>query len=258
MWKTEYVTYIGNHFNIDHFFLTQQQKEIPFLFFSFPKVHFSAYLGSGVKSLPRYSSHRIWTMRVNQCLCSKNIAIIMTRLYKLYRNMVDDSKCLLNCWGYRNMRTSWSTADGQSLHMLISLLMQQSLLLTVMNSFWKSTSLFTILKAGDSSSRVMKWTSSVFLPVQKLGISLREGGWWKRPKRLPTGTGVHCHIWVDLEDHVLVFIKEEDAEGRHLFGYAAGLWDARDHSHRPYDALNGGVVRRFQRLVENRKKKFKR
>lgn len=78
--------------------------------------------------------------------------------------------------------------------------------------------------------------------MQKLGISLGEGGWWKRQRHLPTGTGVHCHIGVDLKDHVLVFIKEEDAEGRHLLRHTAGLWDARDHPDRPNDALDGRMV----------------
>lgn len=122
------------------------------------------------------------------------------------------------------------------------------------DSFWKSALLFTILKAVDSSSRVMKWTSSVFLPVQKSGIGLGEGGWWKRPKHLPTGTGVHCHIGVDFKDHVLVFVEEEDAEGRHLLRYTAGLWDARDHPDRPHDALDGGVVWRFQWLYKGKKR----
>lgn len=131
-----------------------------------------------------------------------------------------------------------------------------NVLLWETNSFWESTSLFTILKAKDSPLRLVKWMFSVsycyvgFLPVQKLSS---EAG--RKNNVLPTGTRVHCHVGVDLEDHVLVFIKEEDAEGRHLLWYTAGLWDARDHSHCPHNALNGGVVWRFQRLQEVKKVK---
>lgn len=62
---------------------------------------------------------------------------------------------------------------------------------------------------------------------------------------LPTSAGIHCHVGIDLEDDVLVFVEEEDAEGRHLLWHAAGLWDARHHTDCPHDALNGGVIGRF-------------
>ena len=68
---------------------------------------------------------------------------------------------------------------------------------------------------------------------------------------LSAGAGVHGHVGVDLEHNILILVEEEDAEGRHLLRYAAGLGDARDHAHRPHDALDGGVVRRLQALGED-------
>lgn len=65
---------------------------------------------------------------------------------------------------------------------------------------------------------------------------------------LSAGAGVHGHVGVDLEHHVGMLIEEQDAERGHLLGNAAGLGDARDHAHRPHDALDGGVVGGVQGL----------
>lgn len=67
-------------------------------------------------------------------------------------------------------------------------------------------------------------------------------------EKLSAGAGVHSHVGVDFEHHVLVLVEEEDAEGRHLLGDAARLGDAWDHAHRPHYALDGGVVRGLQSL----------
>jgi len=82
-----------------------------------------------------------------------------------------------------------------------------------------------------------------FSSSAKIGNQFRGGRLVEKTKAyLPTGTGVHCHIGIYLEDDVLVFIKEEDAEGRHLLRNTAGLWDAWDHPDRPNDALDGRMV----------------
>lgn len=65
---------------------------------------------------------------------------------------------------------------------------------------------------------------------------------------LSAGAGVHCHVRVDLQDHVLVLVEEEDAEGRHLLRDTTGLWNARDNPDCSDNALDGGVVGRFQGL----------
>lgn len=69
-----------------------------------------------------------------------------------------------------------------------------------------------------------------------------------RKKKLSTGAGIYCHVGVDFQHHVLVLVKEKDAEGRHFLGDAARLRDARDDAHRPHYALDGGVVRWLQSL----------
>lgn len=69
-----------------------------------------------------------------------------------------------------------------------------------------------------------------------------------KKKKLSTGAGIHSHVGVDLQHHVLVLIKEEDAEGRHLLRDTARLRDTWDDAHCPHYALDGGVVRRLQSL----------
>lgn len=73
-------------------------------------------------------------------------------------------------------------------------------------------------------------------------------------RRLSTGAGVYSHVGVDFEHHVLVLVKEEDAEGRHLLRDAARLRNAWDDAHCPHYALDGGVVRGFQSLKQRDKR----
>lgn len=75
-----------------------------------------------------------------------------------------------------------------------------------------------------------------------------------RKKKLSTGAGIYCHVGVDFQHHVLVLVKEKDAEGRHFLGDAARLGDARDDAHRPHYALDGGVVRWLQSLKKRANK----
>lgn len=65
---------------------------------------------------------------------------------------------------------------------------------------------------------------------------------------LPASTGLHRHVGVHFQNHIPVLIQEEDPEGVHLVGNAAGLWDARDDAHGPDDALDGGVIGRADDL----------
>lgn len=69
-------------------------------------------------------------------------------------------------------------------------------------------------------------------------------------KALSARAGVHSHVGVHLEHHVLILVEEQDAERGHLVRDAARLWDPRDHPHRPHDALDGGVVGGLQGLEE--------
>lgn len=66
--------------------------------------------------------------------------------------------------------------------------------------------------------------------------------------KLSTGTRIDSHVGVDFKDYVLVFIEEEDAEGRHLLRDAARLRNTWDDAHCAHYALDGGVVRRLQGL----------
>lgn len=60
--------------------------------------------------------------------------------------------------------------------------------------------------------------------------------------KLSTGTRIYSHVGVDFQHHVFIFIKEEDAEGRHLLWDTAWLRNAWDDAHCPHYALDGGVV----------------
>lgn len=63
-----------------------------------------------------------------------------------------------------------------------------------------------------------------------------------RLELLSAGTGLHCHVGINLEHDVLVFIKEQNAERRHLFWDATWFRNAGYHTHSTYDALDGGMV----------------
>ncbi len=76
----------------------------------------------------------------------------------------------------------------------------------------------------------------------------------EKKKKLSTGAGIYSHVGVDFQHHVLVLIKEEDAERRHLFWDTAWLRDAWDDTHCPYYALDGGMVRGLQSLKQRDKK----
>lgn len=69
-------------------------------------------------------------------------------------------------------------------------------------------------------------------------------------KKLSAGTGIYSHVWVDFQHHILILVKEEDAEGRHLLGDTARLWDALDNTHCAYYALDGRMVRGLQSLKQ--------
>lgn len=75
-----------------------------------------------------------------------------------------------------------------------------------------------------------------------------------RKKKLSTGAGIYCHVGVDFQHHILVLVKEKDAEGRHFLGDTARLGDAWDDAHRPHYALDGGVVRWLQSLKKKKKR----
>lgn len=65
---------------------------------------------------------------------------------------------------------------------------------------------------------------------------------------LSAGTGVHCHVRVDLQHYILVFIKEQDAEWGHLFWHTARLGNSRDDPHCSHYTLNGRMIWWLQRL----------
>lgn len=88
---------------------------------------------------------------------------------------------------------------------------------------------------GNGINRKIRWSGRVWC-----GKGSNE--------TLSAGAGVHCHVRVDLQDHVLVLIEKKDTEWGHLLRDTAGLWNARDNPDRSDDALDGGVVRRFQGL----------
>lgn len=76
---------------------------------------------------------------------------------------------------------------------------------------------------------------------------------WKEIK-LSTGARIYSHVGVDFKHYVFVFIKEEDAEGRHLLRDTAWLRNAGDNAHCPHYALDGGMVRGLQSLKQRNKK----
>ena len=76
----------------------------------------------------------------------------------------------------------------------------------------------------------------------------------KGEKKLSTGARIYSHVGVDFQHHVLVLIKEEDAEGRHLLWDTARLRDTRDDAYCPHYALDGGVVRGLQSLEQRDRK----
>ncbi|KAG7226487.1 hypothetical protein INR49_003807 [Caranx melampygus] len=56
---------------------------------------------------------------------------------------------------------------------------------------------------------------------------------------LPTGTRIHRHAGVNLENHIPVWVEEEHAERAHLLWNAARFRDSGDNSHGSDDALDG-------------------
>ena len=76
----------------------------------------------------------------------------------------------------------------------------------------------------------------------------------KKERELSTGAGVYSHVGVDFQHHVLVLVKEEDAEGGHLLWNAAWLGDAWDDAHSPHYTLDGCMVRGLQSLKHRDKK----
>lgn len=81
---------------------------------------------------------------------------------------------------------------------------------------------------------------------------LRE--WMKKEIKLSTGTRIYSHVGVDFKHYIFVFIKEKDAEGRHLLRDTAWLRNAWDNAHCPHYALDGGMVRGLQSLKQRTKK----
>lgn len=79
------------------------------------------------------------------------------------------------------MRTSRSNKQTNTDRQTVSSFAQISSLLRNSKEFLLEKHMFfTILTSVDSSSRMVKGTSSVFLPVQTLAVSLKDGGWRKR------------------------------------------------------------------------------
>lgn len=103
-----------------------------------------------------------------------------------------------------------------------------------------SSSLQRLLSCDWSHGRESRWRGRCF------PLSTMWGAWWERG--LPAGTGIHRHVGIDFEHHFLVLVKEQDAEGRHLLRDTARLWNARNDTHRPHDALDGRVVGGLQGL----------
>ena len=59
---------------------------------------------------------------------------------------------------------------------------------------------------------------------------------------LPTGTRIHRHAGVNLEDHVPVWVQEKHGERTHLLWYAAWFRDTGDDSYSSDDTLDSGMI----------------
>lgn len=62
---------------------------------------------------------------------------------------------------------------------------------------------------------------------------------------LSAGTWVHDHVGINLQHHVLVLVKVENGERRHLLRHAARLRDSWNHTNCTHYALDGGMVWRL-------------
>lgn len=91
---------------------------------------------------------------------------------------------------------------------------------------------------------------------EKWGVGKRRKGRRRRTRvgggPLSARAGVHGHVGIDLEHHVLVLVQEEDAEGRHLLGDTAGFGNTWHHPHCSHNALDGGMIGGLQRLKERK------
>lgn len=114
---------------------------------------------------------------------------------------------------------------------------------------WKS-SVYLLIRLWLLKN-LLKWNA---LAVQKKSIKIND--WVKHPDelftRLSASTRLYCHVWIYFKYHILIFVKEQDAEWGHLFWHTARLGNSRNDPHGPHYTLDGSMIGWLQRLGRKR------
>lgn len=68
---------------------------------------------------------------------------------------------------------------------------------------------------------------------------------------LSASAGFHWHVWIHLQHHVFVFVKEEHTQSIHFVGYTAGLRNSRDNPNSLDNALDCCMIGGSNHLWQN-------